>query len=204
MSARELYKNYQILADAAAQPHLSAPKFARLYWLCSIEWLRELARHPKSELVSRAARPFTRQFIGSGRVILWELISPVPLTIRAVRVDLGGERIGMPCAPTDSDELGVIEQDPFRRASDDNPRYSEELDHLITVHSDSIPTRTLVAYWCYPVELDMSADNTPLETVDSQWQILRRTIAEKDLIDEKYNRYQLLSSRAIPVAEQTL
>jgi hypothetical protein len=41
-----------------------------------------------------------------------------------------------------------------------------------------------------------------LESEVDQLAILRRVIAEKDLIDEKYNRYQLLATRVIPGGEQ--
>lgn len=202
MTAQQLYRAYQTLADTAAQPHLKASRFAQLYWLCQIDWLLALTREPKSERVSRAMQPFKRIYTGAGQLILYATIKPALLAVRSVRADFANERDDMPVSPIDSDELGTAQLDPFRRATDDDPKYTEETDTYLKILADSIPTAVRISYLTYPVQLDMNGNNSPLETEIDQWAILRRVVAEKDLIDEKYNRYQLLANRVIPSAEQ--
>ncbi|SOD81001.1 hypothetical protein [Spirosoma fluviale] len=202
MRAQELYRTYQTLADTAAQAHLKPARFARLYWVCAIDWLLQLTREPKSERVNRAMQPFKRSYTGAGKLILYKNISPPCLAIRAVRADFPHERTDMPVSPIDSDELGTAQQDPFRRATDDEPKYTEENDVYLEILADSVPLSVRVVYLTFPRELDMTANNEPMETEVDQLAILRRVIAEKDLIDERYNRYQLLASRVIPTAEQ--
>ena len=206
MTAEQLYLTYQTLADQARQAYLTPPKFARLYWVCQIDWLKDWADKPNTEKSRTALRPFRRVHTGVGSTMNLLDIRPVVLYKRALLADFGPERTGMAVTPVDEEEFGLRQQNPYQKGTDDDPIYTELENASLTVHATTVPTKLQLVYITYPVPLDPlkpKAEVNLLESEDNQIAIVRRVIAEKDLIDEKYNRYQLLAGGVIPAREQT-
>lgn len=204
MNARELYTLYQSLADSARQPHLVPARFARLYWVCAIEWLLEMAKAPVSEFVRQATSDFRMTIKGVGAVVGLRSLKEPALCVRSLRVDFGLRRVGIPVEPVDSDALGERLQDPFERPTDDDPLYCEEDNGELTIYSDTTPTAFILSVFAYPAPLNFDSSVAVAGGPEVHIQILRRVVAEKDLIDEKYNRYQLLAGQKIPAGEQPL
>lgn|GEM_PF-6196012 len=201
MTAEELYREYLAFADDAEQSYLPPARFLKLYWVCQIDWLKAQIAESVTDKTRGALRPFRAVLTSAGPTVDLSLVTPALLAIRAVLADFDAVRTGISVTPVDDDELGERQLDPFRKGTNDDPIYCEEAGRILTIYSSSPPVRTEVRYIRYPVRM-VSGGATLLEGEDSRVQILRRVVAEKDLSDEKYNRYQLLAQGIIPKAEQ--
>lgn len=204
MTGRELYTAYMTLADQAGQAHLVPAKFGRLYWVCLIDFLREQARQPSSEVVKAALRPFRRRYDSPVNPVPLATVRPVVMLIRAVTADFGAGRLNMPVSPVDEDEAAEAELDPFRRSSMDEPHYLDDANGQLLVLGPDKPLGIRISYLTYPERMDVTSTDERPEGEDTQLAVLRRVVAEKDLIDEKYNRYTLLANRVIPSAEKPI
>ena len=161
MDIIEMHKYADLLLDKANSPWYSSEEKDIFIILAQAEYVE--TRHLRFELDERVRKellPLVRQSTGvTTNTINLDSITDYMFTLSLegqFEKKCGDGTITQPISPIQWDDKAENQKDPFNKAADDNPLYSEwnnGTNNILTINSDNVPASYIMMYLKRPVDV---------------------------------------------------
>ena len=202
MTFQQLYDQFTALWDETGSPYLPPAQFDVIANVKYNDWLEAMLKQfERNENLTERVRYFLKKYqkLNSDTIILRTEVPDFRRRFRFTarfRVDCGGviSYIERSVEPVTTDEIDVIQQDPFNKPTDDEPVFITDVnaagDAIMRVYSKTVPVELNMTYVRNPQVINVStAPGTTFELPDYYAQeVLNLIVKNADIITENFNR----------------